>query len=202
MENLPCQLDNIMNNRDPRDCNVYPEASNILTFAEAYADQVLVALKRVGPHLEDAKHLLHSKRVFVGGNGGSSAISDHLSCDFEKGAGRPTINLSSRPALLSAIANDYGYEFTLSWQLAAAKVGVGDLVILISSSGNSPNIIEAAKFAKSQGAEVLGLVGFTGGELKKLSDVCLHVEVNNYGIVEDCHQALMHILAQWHHLNE
>lgn len=190
-----------MLNTNPQDRNEYPDAANILSFVQKYADRVHEGLYSVAPYLEDARHLMGSKRVFVGGNGGSSAISDHLACDFEKGASRPVINLSARPALLSAIANDYGYEFTLSWQLAAAKVDAWDTVILISSSGNSPNILEAARYAKSQGAKILGLTGFTGGGLRELSDVSLHVEVNNYGIVEDCHQSLMHILAQWHHLN-
>jgi phosphoheptose isomerase len=189
-----------MNIKEYPDRNEYPQASNIFDFALKYTDQIHKALYAVAHALEDAKHLMGSKRIFVGGNGGSSAISDHLSCDFEKGAGRPVINLSSRPALLSAIANDYGYEFTLSWQLMAAKVDAWDTVILISSSGNSPNILEAARYAKSQGAKILGLTGFTGGGLKKLSDVSLHIEVNNYGVVEDCHQALMHVLAQWHHI--
>lgn len=189
-----------MNIKTSPDRNEYPEASNIFTFAQNYASKVHKALCETAPYLEDARHLLGSKRVFVGGNGGSSAISDHLSCDFEKGASRPTINLSSRPALLSAIANDYGYEFTLSWQLAAANLDAWDTVILISSSGNSPNILEAARYAKSQGAKILGLTGFNGGELRMMSDVSLHINVNNYGIVEDAHQAMMHILAQWHHL--
>ena len=189
-----------MNIRQNPDVNEYPEALNIFSFVQRYADKVHEALYAIAPALEDARHLMGSKRIFVGGNGGSSAIADHLACDFEKGASRPVVNLSSRPALLSAIANDYGYEFTLSWQLAAAKVDAWDTVILISSSGNSPNILEAAKYAKSQGAKILGLTGFTGGGLKKMSDVSLHVEVNNYGIVEDAHQAIMHILAQWHFL--
>lgn len=189
-----------MNINYPKDRNEYPEASNIFSFARKYADQIGEAMYTVSAALEDARHLMNSKRVFVGGNGGSSAISDHLSCDFEKGAGRPVFNLSARPALLSAIANDYGYEHVFSWQLMAAKVDAWDTVILISSSGNSPNIVEAAVYAKSQGAKILGLTGFDGGKLKRLSDVSLHINVNNYGIVEDCHQALMHVLAQFHHL--
>jgi D-sedoheptulose 7-phosphate isomerase len=189
-----------MHIKEQPDRNEYPQASNIISFVQRYADEVHKALYTVSSDLEEARHLMGSRRVFVGGNGGSSAIADHLACDFEKGARRPTVNLSSRPALLSAIANDYGYEFTLSWQLAAAKVDAFDLVILISSSGNSPNILEAASYAKSQGAKILGLTGFDGGYLKKVSDVSLHVNVNNYGIVEDVHQAIMHILAQWHHI--
>ena len=186
--------------KDPKDKNQYPKASNISSFAIEYADEIKKGLAAVADKLEDAKHLMGSKRIFVGGNGGSSAISDHLACDFEKGASKPTINLSSRPALLSAIANDYGYEFTLSWQLMAANVDPWDTVILISSSGNSSNIIEAARAAQMHGAKILSLTGFDGGKLKTMSDVSLHVPLNNYGQVEDCHQAIMHILAQWHYL--
>ena len=72
-----------------------------------------------------------------------------------------------------------------------------DLLILISSSGNSPNIIEAVKYAQSKQCLVIGLTGFDGGELKKLADVSLHVDSQNYGVIEDCHQSIMHIIAQY-----
>lgn len=186
---------------DPRDRNKYFNTSTAFDYLTGYIDEVYSAVRTISaPELSRATELLKSRRVFVGGNGGSSAISDHLACDFEKSAHRPVVNLSSRPALLSAIANDYGYEHTLSWQLCAAKVDAWDTVILISSSGNSPNILEAAKYAKTQGAKILGLTGFDGGALKRLCDVSLHINVNNYGVVEDSHQALMHILAQFHWL--
>ena len=71
------------------------------------------------------------------------------------------------------------------------------VIVLISSSGNSPNIVKAAKYAKEKGLTIIGLTGFSGGRLKELSDISLHIPENNYGIVEDCHQSIMHIIAQY-----
>jgi D-sedoheptulose 7-phosphate isomerase len=143
-------------------------------------------------------------RVFVAGNGGSAAISEHLSCDFEKGTYLPTMNslkvqcLTSNTSLLTAIANDFGYENIFAYQMELAQLTSYDLVILISSSGNSPNIIKACDFAKSNGCKVIGFTGFSGGKLKLQADVSLHVPFENYGVVEDAHQVLMHCLAQFH----
>jgi len=72
----------------------------------------------------------------------------------------------------------------------------GDVLVCISSSGNSPNIIEALKSAKNQGITTIALVGFDGGAAKDIADIVLHVQINNYGVVEDAHQSLMHIMAQ------
>jgi len=71
----------------------------------------------------------------------------------------------------------------------------GDLVVLISASGNSPNVIEAAKFAKTGGATVIGLTGFSGGKLKELADVCLHAPSNVYELVEDAHSFFCHAIV-------
>ncbi len=141
--------------------------------------------------------------IFVGGNGGSASISNHLCCDFLKTADhkdfqplRP-FSLSANPSILTAIANDISYEETLSYQIERLATRSLDVVILISSSGNSPNIVMAAKRAKEIGVKVIGLTGFQGGKLRDLADVKLHVPVDNYGVVEDVHQSLMHIMAQF-----
>ncbi len=112
------------------------------------------------------------------------------------------VSLSSNLPFLTAIANDISYQDTLSYQLKVFlennfAVNKTSPVILISSSGNSPNIVEAAKVARHLGSPLIGLTGFEGGELKKLSDISLHVPIHNYGVVEDCHQSLMHIIAQY-----
>jgi D-sedoheptulose 7-phosphate isomerase len=97
---------------------------------------------------------------------------------------------------LSYIANDYGFE-----QVFETQIGFfarpGDVLVAISSSGNSPNIINAVERAKRTGAFVAGFSGFSGGKLAELSDTCVYVASNNYGIVEDVHQAVMHIIAQY-----
>lgn len=137
-------------------------------------------------------------RIFVAGNGGSAAISNHLCCDFLKGADlRKVVSMSCNTPLITAISNDIGYEDSISFQVDKLMCVCFDTLILISSSGNSPNIIKAAKAAKKKNCKVIGLTGFNGGKLAKLADYSLHIPVNNYGIVEDCHQSLMHIISQY-----
>ena len=146
------------------------------------------------------------KFIFVGGNGGSASISNHLCCDFIKGTLHKdydkfkVISLSSNTPLLTAISNDISYDDSLSFQLDVflnKECNPQDVVLLISSSGNSPNIIKAAQLAKKRGATVIGFTGFDGGKLKEIADIKLHVPIKNYGVVEDCHQAIMHIISQY-----
>lgn len=145
---------------------------------------------------------LYGTPVFVMGNGGSATISEHLQCDWFKGVGCKTgiplqvKSLVSNTGLLTALANDFSYEEVFSKQLELERYPHA-VAIFISSSGNSPNIIKAIKQAKKTGYTTVGLTGFTGGKLKKLCDYSLHIEINNYGIVEDSHQAIMHIISQY-----
>lgn len=146
--------------------------------------------------------LAYSNTVLVGGNGGSAAISNHLCCDMSKGTyPNPrirTVSLSSNTPLITAIANDLGYEETLVRQLEYYHPqDPNDVVILISSSGNSPNIVKAAEWCKAHGPCVIGFTGFSGGKLSELADINLHVESDRYGVIEDSHQALMHCLAEF-----
>jgi phosphoheptose isomerase len=181
--------------------------TSIKTRLNSYAADVVVALNTVDSiQLEKAYtviHKAHSFRdsVFVCGNGGSAAISDHFMCDHSKGvcsdtAFKPKVfSLASNMSLITAIANDFKYEDVFSKQIEMfAKPQ--DVLVAVSSSGNSPNIINAINTAKQLGMNTIALVGFDGGEVSKLSDIVLHIKSNNYGVVEDCHQSLMHILAQ------
>jgi phosphoheptose isomerase len=141
-------------------------------------------------------------KIFVVGNGGSAAIAEHLCCDWSKGTsckGYPAISshsLTSNVALYSAIANDYGFEHVFDTQLDFFA-RQGDVLIAISSSGNSPNVLNAVVRARELGVFVAGFSGFSGGKLAELADASVHVATNNYGIVEDAHQAVMHIIAQY-----
>lgn len=145
-----------------------------------------------------SESVLYDRRIFVAGNGGSAAIAEHLSCDFSKGTqlGLQVISLPSNMSIMTALANDCGYENVFSYQLQRFDLTDKDIVILISSSGNSPNIVRACSFAKSKRATLIGLSGFTGGLLRELSDISLHIPINNYGAVEDSHQVIMHVLTQ------
>jgi len=143
----------------------------------------------------------NGKNVFVCGNGGSAAISEHFTCDHSKGICSDTgmlpqvQSLSSNMSLITAIANDIGYEKVFSYQLNM-KANEGDVLVVVSSSGNSPNIIDALRCAKLKKLYTIALVGFDGGQALNLADIVLHVKNNNYGVVEDAHQAIMHIMAQ------
>jgi phosphoheptose isomerase len=140
--------------------------------------------------------------IFCCGNGGSAAISNHLSCDCLKGARTATtikprvISLSANVELLTAVANDIGYEQTFSYQLQSLAQP-GDVLVAISSSGASANIISALRWARENGIKTIAMTGFSGGEAAKISEVSLHVRAENYGVIEDVHQSLMHILAQY-----
>lgn len=192
--------------QDPRSKNEVFQGPLVSVVAQ-YADRYAQGLKAVGTsELQKAIDLIlacTSRRgmIWVVGNGGSSAIADHLCCDWTKGthhAQHPTIrsvSLSSNVALLTALANDFSFGEAYATQVKFYAQS-GDLLIAISSSGNSDNIIAAATEARSRGVPVIGLSGFSGGRLREMADVSLHVPVNNYGLVEDVHQSLMHIIAQ------
>ena len=125
-----------------------------------------------------------------------------MCCDWTKGTHHehhptiPTQSLNANVPLYSAIANDFGFD-----RVFAAQVEMlgrpGDVLVAISSSGNSLNILAGVQAAKAMRMPIIGLSGFSGGELRDAADVALHVAENNYGIVEDAHQALVHILAQF-----
>jgi len=141
-------------------------------------------------------------RVFSCGNGGSAAIANHLQCDHVKGVRTKTdlvprvVSLSTNIELITAIANDLAYEEVFTYQLES-QAGPGDVLIAISSSGRSPNIVRALAWARDHGLRTIALTGFGGGEARLLADVTIHVDGGNYGLIEDLHQAVMHALAQY-----
>jgi phosphoheptose isomerase len=140
--------------------------------------------------------------IWVAGNGGSAAISDHLVCDTTKWtyvAGLPpvrSVSLVSNGPMLTALANDYRYEEVFRRQLEY-YLEPRDAVLLISSSGSSPNVVSACRYAKERGVPTLAFVGFDGGELRRIADHVVWVPVDNYGIAEDTHQSVMHCLTQY-----
>lgn len=143
--------------------------------------------------------------VFLAGNGGSAALADHFACDLEKSSlGREPRSAKQRlrchslvanSALLTAWANDEGYEHVFSEALAT-HAKKGDLLIVISASGNSPNIVACLERAQDLGILSIGLLGFEGGKAKALCDLALHVQSDDYGIVEGVHSALSHFVTR------
>lgn len=147
---------------------------------------------------------LNNNQVFIIGNGGSSATASHFACDLGKGdtihkeKNLRVMSLTDNVSLLTATANDFGYDTIFVKQLDIL-LNENDVVIAISASGNSPNIVKAAKFAKKLGAQVIGFVGFKGGELKKIADIYIHINIDNYQIVEDLHLILSHMISVQFH---
>ncbi len=177
---------------------------------ENYKRMLNEALDTVDPEAIDAMvyQLLHMARyghpILVCGNGGSAAITEHMSCDHTKGVAMDTrlkpfmIPLQSNVSLCTAIANDINYDQVFSKQIEwFANPGKPFGLFAVSSSGNSPNIINAIYAAKNAGAATMVMVGFDGGRVKQIADVCIHVKSNNYGVVEDAHQIIMHCMAQY-----
>ena len=193
---------------DPRRLNKTFDDNSVGAYLDDYAATLQAALGTVDKAaLEKARAAVvdataEGKRIHAIGNGGSAAIADHLCCDWTKGTHHhehKTIkahSLNANVALYSAIANDYGFEKVFSTQVAF-YAEAGDVPIAISSSGNSSNILAAVEEAKARGITTIGLSGFKGGALKDAADIALYVAAENYGIVEDGHQALMHVLAQF-----
>lgn len=145
------------------------------------------------------------KQVFIIGNGGSAATASHMACDLgkvilpEAGDSSPRFRvmaLTDNTPWITALANDLGYEYIFSEQLKnlAHK---GDLVIAISGSGNSPNILEGIRVAKSLGAKVLGILGFDGGKAEGMADASIIVRSENYGHIEDVHMVLDHLVTAY-----
>jgi D-sedoheptulose 7-phosphate isomerase len=139
------------------------------------------------------------KKIYFIGNGGSAATASHFANDIAIGtrcAELPfkAISLTDNVAILTALGNDEGYETIFRKQLELF-VEDGDLLVAISASGNSPNIIECVEYAKNKGNKVIGLTGFEGGKLKELSDYNIHVPTDKgeYGPVEDLHMIVDHL---------
>lgn len=141
------------------------------------------------------------RTIYSCGNGGSCAIANHLLCDFAKGIQTGTelrprvVSLSANTELITAIANDIGYSEVFAYQLRTIAEP-DDVLITISSSGDSENIVRAIECAKDNKISTIALTGFGGGRSAKLADVNIHVPSDNYGVIEDLHQSVMHALAQ------
>jgi D-sedoheptulose 7-phosphate isomerase len=146
------------------------------------------------------------RQIFVIGNGGSAATASHMMNDLNKGTlghkgDAPwkrfkVIALTDNVSLMTAWANDTDYNTVFSEPLKNLA-NPGDVLLCISASGNSPNIVAAMEAAKKIGVKVLGFGGFTGGKLAQMADVCVVVPSHEYGPVEDVHMILDHILTSY-----
>lgn len=136
------------------------------------------------------KHKTKGTLLFFIGNGGSAAIAMHMTADFMKNGGMNTVSLYD-PAVITCLANDYGYEQIFARQLEM-KAGKGDLLVAISSSGESDNIIKAVEIAKEHKTDVITFTGFSAdNKARGLGDISVYVPSTQYGIVESIHNLML-----------
>jgi D-sedoheptulose 7-phosphate isomerase len=177
-------------------------------YADAYFDQYAQAAASVDRGaLAAATEILKNAyeggaTLFVCGNGGSASISNHLACDHGKLLATDTDllphvqSLAANVEVITAIANDISYDEVFVHQLKL-QAGKDDVVLTLSSSGDSENVVRAAGWARDNGLEVISLTGFEGGRTAQLASINLHVSADNYGVIEDVHQSLMHLMGQY-----
>ncbi len=168
----------------------------------AQEGRVLAALDvaAIDEALQLLEETLENERyIYVFGNGGSSATASHFQNDFNKGVSEHTekkfrfVCLNDNVPTVMAIANDIGFEEIFRFQLQG-KLQPGDVVMAISGSGNSKNVLNAVEYAKEQGCKIIGLTGYNGGRLKELSDISLHAPVQSMQITEDIHMIFDHLM--------
>lgn len=137
--------------------------------------------------------------IFLMGNGGSAADSQHIAAEFvgrfvKERKGLPAIALTTDTSILTAVGNDYGYENIFKRQVEAL-VKEKDVVVGISTSGNSKNVLKAIKLAKEKGAYTIGLSGNEGGELAEICDICITVPSKVTARIQECHIMIGHIIC-------
>ncbi len=154
--------------------------------------------------LENA--LINNQTIYIFGNGGSGSTASHFTADFNKSTFSKIDKrfnfrcLNDNIPTMLAISNDYGYDNIFLKQLNG-RLSDSDIVIAISGSGNSKNIIEAVSYAKNAGAFIIGFTGYDGGKLSKLSDLEINSGINNMQITEDIHLIIEHLIISYFHRN-
>lgn len=187
--------------------------SNAKTFIKSYFTEIKRCLDSLDTRaIELAIDMLiqaykNDRKVFILGNGGSASTSSHMACDLGKGTLQriydnterrlKVISLTDNVAIMTAFANDLSFEDIFVQQLRNL-VETDDIVIAISGSGNSKNVVKAVEYAKFCGAKTIGLLGFkTGGKLGKIVDCAIIADSSYYGPIEDIHGILNHVIASW-----
>jgi D-sedoheptulose 7-phosphate isomerase len=185
-----------------------PGGLSAAEFGRWYKDQALAvwksldldAVARLAAEIERCEKDGHT--VWVLGNGGSAATASHLATDLAKtsrvkgGKRLKCVSLADNVAYMTAVANDLSFDKIFSFQLEGL-VEKKDLVLIVTGSGNSANVLDAARAARKAGAATAALLGFDGGALKGLVDLSVLVESDQYGVIEDAHMAVGHIVAFW-----
>jgi len=186
--------------------NSGPRGLSIREFARWYRSREmaqwesldLAAVERLARLLLDARR--RGRHIFVMGNGGSAATAASIAVDFSKTAAPPggrgfkCISLAESSAFITAMSNDHTFDDIFVRQLDNL-LQPGDAALFISGSGNSTNLVKAARFARQRGAKTAALLGFDGGKLMGLVDAPVLIPSGDYGVIEDLHLAISHIIA-------
>ncbi|MDR3050255.1 MAG: SIS domain-containing protein [Oscillospiraceae bacterium] len=175
-------------------------------FLDAYRQELIASIQAVDPadfaacvnlllqaHRED-------KQVFIVGNGGSAASANHFVCDFGKNAVQDPrrrfriISLSDNVEKITAFGNDIAFEEVFRQQLINL-MNPGDLLLAVSASGNSPNLVRACEYAREKCGRIIALAGFDGGKIAKLADATIVARMQSYERIEDMHLILLHMFV-------
>ena len=175
-----------------------PGLDDHVRLADGLRSQVTL-LQTIGQVI--CRALADGGRVYLLGNGGSAADAQHIAAELvgrfkRERRALPAIALTTDTSGLLSIGNDYGFDHVFARQLEAL-VQTGDIVWALSTSGNSPNVIEAARVARNRQARVIGFTGRTGGELKPLCDCCLCVDHETSDRIQEMHQLSYHLICDF-----
>jgi len=186
---------------------LFNDSKDATSFARGYLDYLSEVLTKLDMSAIAAfsEALLQARErgahIFFIGNGGSATTASHFANDIAIGSRtwlKPfkAISLADNVAIITAIGNDYSYDDIFTRQLQTQMVA-GDVVVAISVSGNSPNVVKAVEYANAHGAITVALTGFDGGQLKQLARLAVHVPTNKgeYGPAEDVHLILNHLVS-------
>jgi len=172
---------------------------------QEYLDREICVIKNL--NIEDIHTVIHvledarlaGKHIFTCGNGGSAATASHYCSDFNKGVSLKLSKkynfecLSDNTATMMAVANDIGYEEVFRFPLVN-KMEKDDILIGISGSGNSENVVRAMEYAGKIGGKTIAITGYDGGRMKQMADYHIHVDINDMQIAEDIHMMLDHVM--------
>ena len=177
-----------------------------MNFAEQYKTALLETIQKIDVNLVEQaiqwfdQARTDSRHIFVCGNGGSASTASHFACDIVKGASfnRPSrfriMALTDSLPTLTAYSNDVGYDCVFAEQLKNFAQP-GDVVMAISGSGNSPNVLRAVEYANESGCKTIALTGRDGGKLGPLAQLNIQVPVPHMGRIEDAHMIICHMIA-------
>ncbi len=173
---------------------IFKDSNKVILKSQNLSVKINVSVKMILDALEN------KKKIIIFGNGGSAADAQHMSAEF---IGRyllerksiPSIALTTDTSILTSIGNDYKFENIFSRQ-CESLVNKNDIIIAISTSGNSPNVIKGVKTSIKKGAKIISLTGKDGGKLKKLSDILLNIPSMNTPRIQEGHRIVIHIICE------